>query len=334
MAGVRGPDAPFHPGLEVYRVSGVIWSGQGRGTAGEAAWMTLVALLWAICFPFIVIGLPDAPPLLFAGMRALLAGSLLALVAVLRGLRFDALDSAAVVSIGFIGVTYTAMGFGGMFLGAGLISPGLATVLAGVQPLFAAVLAIAWLGERMRPIAASGLLVGFVGVIILSWPGLYLGHTAYLQGVSWILLAALGTAVGNVLMKRLTGGPILLPMAAQLMVGAALLLAASAAIGEPWSINWTLQFAGSLLVLSALATALMVVLWYWLLARSTLNRLNVFSFLTPAFGLAMGYLFFEERLDLVQLAGIAVVLAGISLMRGRSAGVRGARLGQDDRARE
>ena len=38
----------------------------------DIAWMVMVALLWAICFPFIVIGLPDAPPLLFAALRAFL----------------------------------------------------------------------------------------------------------------------------------------------------------------------------------------------------------------------------------------------------------------------
>jgi len=39
--------------------------------------MVLVAILWAICFPFITVGLPDAPPLLFASIRASLAGACL-----------------------------------------------------------------------------------------------------------------------------------------------------------------------------------------------------------------------------------------------------------------
>ncbi|WP_230715722.1 EamA family transporter [Marinobacter shengliensis] len=47
--------------------------------------MLLVTVLWAICFPFIVVGLPDAPPLLFAALRALLAGICLVLIALARG---------------------------------------------------------------------------------------------------------------------------------------------------------------------------------------------------------------------------------------------------------
>ena len=58
----------------------------------------------------------------------------------------------------------------------------------------------------------------------------------------------------------------------------------------------------------------MVFLWFGLLARAPLNQLNVFSFLTPALGLLIGYLFFDERLQLVQILGIIVIIFGIALM--------------------
>ena len=63
----------------------------------------------------------------------------------------------------------------------------------------------------------------------------------------------------------------------------------------------------------------MVFLWFGLLARAPLNQLNVFSFLTPAFGLLIGYLFFEERLQLVQILGIIVIISGIALMHASDA---------------
>ena len=53
------------------------------------AGMILVAFLWAICFPFIVVGLPDAPPLLFAALRAFLAGLGLILIAFRQGGRIS-----------------------------------------------------------------------------------------------------------------------------------------------------------------------------------------------------------------------------------------------------
>src|SRR5690554_7853030 len=54
-------------------------------------------------------------------------------------------------------------GFGGMFLGAGKLTSGIATVLANVQPLIAAVLAYWYLKEVLSRRMLAGLLIGFVG---------------------------------------------------------------------------------------------------------------------------------------------------------------------------
>jgi len=211
------------------------------------------------------------------------------------------------------------MGFGGMFLGAGDLSPGLATVLAGTQPLIAAAMAAVWLGETLKPKGILGLIIGFFGVALLAWPGYGGDNDGYLRGMTWVLLAAVGTAAGNILLKKEAGGSIAAPMAIQLLIGGGILLLMSAIADERWDIRWTIQFGGSLLILSGLATAAMIVIWFGLLARSPLNQLNVFSFLTPVFGLLIGFLFFSETLQLIQILGILVVLYGIALMQSKDA---------------
>ena len=281
----------------------------------NVAWMLVVTLLWAICFPFIVTGLPDAPPLLFAALRAFLASGILFAVYMVKRVRepylFNLQDTG---QLGLIGLSYTAMGFGGMFLGAGHLSPGLATVLASTQPLIAAAIAAAWLGETLKTKGIAGLFVGFLGVALLSWSGFGNNNAGFLWGIIWVLMGAFGVAIGNILLKKRGGGSIAAPMAVQLLIGGGILLLASAISGEQWDIRWTFRFTGSLLILSALATAAMVFLWFGVLARAPLNQLNVFSFLTPALGLLIGYLFFDERLQLVQILGIIVIIFGIALM--------------------
>ena len=162
------------------------------------------------------------------------------------------------------------------------------------------------------------MVTGFLGVGLLSWPGFGGNNDGYLWGITWVLMAAIGTAIGNILLKKEAGGSIAAPMAIQLLFGGGMLLFASAMAGEHWKVDWTARFTGSLLVLSALATAAMIFLWFRLLARAPLNQLNVFSFLTPVFGLLIGFLFFDERLQLAQALGILVVTFGIALMQGRN----------------
>jgi len=291
-----------------------------QSKAANVAWMVVVVLLWAICFPFIVTGLPDAPPLLFAALRAFLAGGLLFAVHLVQRRRepypFSPRDLGL---LSLIGLSYTAMGFGGMFLAAGHLSPGLATVLASTQPLIAAAIAAAWLGETLKTKGIAGLVIGFLGVTLLSWSGFDNNNAGYLWGITWVLVGAIGIAIGNILLKKRAGGSVAAPMAVQLLIGGGILFLASAVGGEQWEIRWTFRFTGSLLILSALATAAMMYLWFALLARAPLNRLNVFSFLTPALGLLIGFMFFEERLQPVQILGIIVVIVGIAIMQGRGA---------------
>ncbi len=276
--------------------------------------MVLVALLWALCFPLIVIGNPDAPPpLLFAALRALLAGAILVALASLCG-KWRWPRPGEIGKLTLIGLSFTAIGFGGMFLGAGKLASGIATVLANVQPLIAAILAVWFLKEVLSRQILCGLMIGFVGVVVLALPGF--DYTAgRLEGAFYVLVGALGTAVGNILLKRRSkDGDIWIPMGFQLMIGAVFLFGGSLVMGEEWEIRWSWNFAGTLFALSVPATALMVVLWYALLSRAPLTKLNSITFLTPVFGLLIGVLLLDERFSPIELAGVAITLLGLALI--------------------
>jgi len=272
--------------------------------------MVVVAILWAICFPFITVGLPDAPPLLFASIRALLAGGCLIVVGMKMG-RMPHYSLRGLMMLALIGFSYTGMGLGGMFLGASDVGPGVATVLANAQPLFAAILSLFVLKEVITVRLYLGLFIGFVGVVILALPGFDVGAGRSI-GALYVLGGAVGTAIGNVLLKLQAGdGDVYWPMGIQLVMGAVFLFLASLLAGEGFEVDWTWSFAGAVFVLAIPATALMVVLWYALLARAPLNKLNPFTFLTPIFGLLIGTLFFDETFSTVEMTGIAITVVGL-----------------------
>ncbi|MCB2082030.1 MAG: DMT family transporter, partial [Rickettsiales bacterium] len=106
----------------------------------HTAQIITVMLLWALCFPLITLGLPYAPHLTFASIRAFLAGIMLLIPALIlkrpqpRGLKIW-------LSLIGVGLGATTLGFFGMFHASEFVSPGIATVIANTQPLMAAVLA-------------------------------------------------------------------------------------------------------------------------------------------------------------------------------------------------
>lgn len=135
-------------GSPIVRVSSVV-------ATSLALRLVIVMGLWAGCFPLITLGLGLAQPLLFAALRAALAGVLLlALGAVLR--RPVPCCRSVWGLIVFVGLTTTTLGFLGMFHAAESISPGIATAITNAQPLLAAILAHAFLRERLRREAILG----------------------------------------------------------------------------------------------------------------------------------------------------------------------------------
>jgi drug/metabolite transporter (DMT)-like permease len=274
--------------------------------------LLLVMSLWALCFPLIATGLSVSPPLYFAALRSLIAG--VGLVIPAAALRRP-LPRQPRLWLGILGVglSYTSLGFAGMFLAGGVVSPGLASVLANMQPLIAALLAVFLLNERLSRSSFIGLLIGFFGIVLTALPGFGVqGMGADFSGISFIMLGALGVAVGNILLKRLSGkvDPLMIT-GWQFILGGLLLLVLAHWLEAPSTVTWNWTFAVNLLALGLGGTALPLLLWFWLLRRAELSRLNTFSFLTPIFPLIISAVLFGERLQLVQVAGIALSLYGI-----------------------
>jgi len=217
------------------------------------------------------------------------------------------------------------MGFLGMFHAAEFVSPGLATVIANVQPIIAAVLAHGFLGERLMVIGKIGLAIGLAGIAVIAWPGVAAVHIqGYPLGVTYVVLAATGVSIGNIAIKRLTGqvDPIM-AMGFQLLIGAVPLALISMLMEDVSLLTWSTEFVFILVVLAVLGSSLAFWLWFEALERVELNRANAFTFLVPIFGLTIGASFFGERLEAIQAAGVVLALIGISLvLRGGNSAAR------------
>ena len=163
--------------------------------------IVLAMFLWAACFPLITAGLQYAPHLTFATMRAVLAGAALVGLAVILRRPFPR-GGRIWVTLAVVGLGATSLGFLGMFHAAEFVSPGLATVIANTQPLLAAMLGVAWLGERLPRIGWIGLSVGFAGVLVIALPQLLDGgQDGSAIGFAYIVLAAVGVTISNVAIK-------------------------------------------------------------------------------------------------------------------------------------
>lgn len=285
----------------------------GRGLGAPVRTVIVIGLtvIYAGCFAAIKAGLLFAPPLLYAGLRAAIAGvALLLVAAALRSPLLPARrDWLGVIALG---LSQTTLAFGGMFLSPGRTGAGIASVLGNTQALVVLPLAALFLHETMTRGKWIALALGLLGVSLISSPA-FVGQDAYgVSGLVWALAASGGFSVGSVIVKRMQVTSDLLAVTAwQLLLGSLPLFVGSMAFERGAALDWTPRFLGLLLFLAILGTSLTTVVWYWLLRDDDLGRLTMFLFLVPAFGLGLAVWLFGETVSVLEVGGVAIILAAI-----------------------
>lgn len=277
-----------------------------------------VMLLWASCYPLISLTLDYAPVMLTAFYRSVIAGLFLIAIALFLKRPLPS-NRQQWLYITAIGITATSIGFWGMFYAASLISPGLATVLTNTQPLIAGILGWFILKEHMGKNVAIAMAVGFAGIAVIGSESFWSTNGQPVLGVIYILIAALGIAISNILLKLIASKvDIYYAMGFQLLIGAiplgifsfyqanAVNTSVVAPMGE------SIEYLSIVTLLAIPGTALPFLIWFWLMDKAPLYYLNMYSFLTPVFGLYLGWFYFEETLSLWQWSGIIIIAMSIA----------------------
>lgn len=277
----------------------------------DVAELLVLAAIWGASFLFMRWAVPAFGPIALADVRVTGAGLLLLPLAwagghgaaMRRHLRPLFIAGVASSALPFIAFSYAAL-----HLGAGIMS-----VLNATTPLFAALIAWRFLGERLDGWRIAGLLVGLGGVALLVADKLRLGGTP-LALVACLGATACYAGVSAYAQQRLATVP-------PLGIAAGTQLGAAAALLAPAAAVWPAQPPGALpwaaaLGLAALCSALAYVLYFRLLQRVGSSRATAVTFLIPAFGILWGALFLGERLTPAMLAAGLVIVLGTMLATG------------------
>ena len=281
-------------------------------------WIRFITLcaIWGSSFVFIRICAPVFGPVLTAAGRVGIAG--IVLVIYLRVIRFDAKwrdykwDYFKVGMLGS-GIPFICFAGGALWLPASLLS-----ILNATTPLFGAIFAAIWLGERFDARRACGVLLGITGVTLANKLGNVALTPATVLAIGLTLIAPLCYALNGIHIKRRASH--LPPQGnaafSQLSIAPALLLLLPFA---PPTAAPTLLQIGALLVLAVLSSAVAYVLFYRLLADIGPTRATTITFVIPVFGMLWGFLFLGEHITVGMMAGCAIMLAGTWLVVGPSA---------------
>lgn len=276
-----------------------------------------LAALWGASFLFMRVAAPEFGPWAMAELRVAGAGVLL--LAVLAGR--DGLGALAARwrTIGFVGITNSALPFVLYGVAALSITAALASIFNAATPLFAALIGWVWLREPMSRMRAVGLAIGFAGVVGLAGDKADIRQGAQGAGVALAIGACLLATLlygfsANFTKKRLSGlGPMTLAAGSQL--GAAAVLAVPALWYWPATMPSGRAWA-AVAALAAFCSAVAYILYFRLIARLGATNASAVTFLIPVFGMLWGHLLLDEAVTPSMLLGCAVILVGTALTLG------------------
>jgi drug/metabolite transporter (DMT)-like permease len=290
-------------------------SGSRTEAFGVQEWLLLssIALIWGSSFLFIDLALESFRPGVIAFARvALGVGALALFPAARRPVPRDDLPRVA-----FLGVIWAGLPLLLFPLAQQWIDSSVAGMLNGAVPLFGAAWAVLLLRRPLGRTQTLGLLVGFAGVVAISWPEVQ-GSRATTLGAGLVILAVVlyGLAVNLAVPLQQRYGALPVLLRAQL---AALVLLLPFGL---WSLpgsdpEWGAALA--LLPLGILGTGLAFVLMTTLVGRVGGPRGAVATYFIPVVAIALGVVFLDERVAPVALLGTALVLGGAWLTSRREA---------------
>ena len=284
--------------------------------------LLLLAALWGGSFLFMRVAVPELGPLALIELRVLIAALvLLPFLAMRRGL---GLLVRHAVPMTVLGVINSALPFC-LFAYAMLsVSAGFASILNATTPLWGALVAWLWLGERLAPLRIAGLAIGFAGIVVLSW-----GKASFVPGGSGMALlaamaATLSYGVAASYARRRLEGVDALAVATGSQLGAALVLAPLALAWWPAQPVSAAAWA-STVVMGVACTGIAYVLYFRLIERAGPSRAITVTFLVPVFAVIWGALVLGETVSAQMVAGGVVILLGTALSTGAIGSGRGRR---------
>jgi drug/metabolite transporter (DMT)-like permease len=269
--------------------------------------------LYAICFVAIRIGLSDAPPLAFAALRVLLAGLALLALAWWHGDRLW-IPRHYWMALLLLTLTSGIIGYGTMFLSPGSAGAGVASVLGNTQPLVVIALAATFLHERLTWRKGTALVIGILGVILISTAALESTNAAGPVGALFAQASAVAFGASTVVVARLAPDAPLLSLTAWQFLLASFPLAGLSLILERQTTQLlNPAFLALVVALALLGTALTTSVWYWLVQRDDAGRLSLVLFLVPVLGVGLSMLTLGEQIGWREGVAIVLTLSGVLL---------------------
>ncbi len=275
-----------------------------------------VCFLWGTTYLGIRMSLEMFPPLVLVSVRYVLSGALLILFARARGLALPRGRELATVC--FSGFLVLGIGNGALVFSETRIPSGMAGLIVTISPFWmVGAEALFPGGERLHAPAIAGMAVGLAGACLLFTPdqGPQTFDRNLLQGFLMLQLGMAGWSIGSIYQRRQSGKahPVVAGGVQQFAAGA-ILAPFALAIREP-SIHPSMRGVLALLYLVCFGSIAGYSAYIYALDRLPVAMVSVYPYVNAIVAVALGWVVYREPFGLREAAAMAVIFAGVGIVK-------------------
>ncbi|HEX5869132.1 MAG TPA: drug/metabolite exporter YedA [Longimicrobium sp.] len=277
-----------------------------------------VYVVWGSTYLAIRIAIETLPPLLMAGARFLLAGTLLYAIMRLRG--EPAPERRHWKSTAIVGLLLLLFGNGAVVMAERTVPSGVAALLVAMVPMWMVLLE--WLrrdGNRPTRRTIIGLVIGFAGMVLLVGPSGFVGGDRVDPfGAGLVVMGSLAWAAGSIYSRGAA-----LPRSALLATGMEMawggvwLVLAGTVLGEWGTVDpsaFTTRSILAFLYLVVFGSLVGFTAYIWLLGVSTPARVSTYAYVNPVVAVLLGWALLNEPLNARILGAAAIIVAAVAVI--------------------
>ena len=285
----------------------------------------IVYLVWGSTYLGIAVMVRTLPPLVAAGFRYALSGTILLIaIAVWRKVRGEPglrLTRPQLRSVAIIGILLLLGGNGGVVLGEQHLASGIAALIIATTPIWMALFEAIAAGERPNNLAIAGLVAGTLGVAILVVP-LEGSPPISLLGIALVGTAAITWSVGAIYARRAP-----LPHSSfegagyQMLLGGLVMFVVGVVTGELAEVDISTISAESVIALAYLivfGSILAFPTYQWLIGHTPVAVVSTTAYVNPIVAVTLGVVILSEPMTPRMWLAAAIILgAVIAMVSGR-----------------
>jgi drug/metabolite transporter (DMT)-like permease len=272
-----------------------------------------IYVIWGSTYLLNKIAVTELPAFMLAGMRFVVAGLLIFIIAKILGfpLRITKKQFINTIKAGFLFLTF---GNGVVVWALQFVDSGFAALEVSAQPLVVLLLMRLLQGKRIQPMSIVGVLLGIVGIYLLVSQKQIITKDGAVLGMMLIFACMLSWAYGSLFVgKADLPANYFVNTGYQMVTGGISMFLISLVIGEQWisPTEWSLPVLWSMLLLIVFGSIVAFTAFNYLLQVVSPEKVATSSYVNPIIAMLLGWYFLNEEITTQSIIAAIVLLTGV-----------------------